>query len=234
MKKLLILLLAAVMLLLCACGDTAPEGAVPTVLNTAEYVLYTNIFYNRTGDNYLGNTFVKVGTFAVIEDKYSGCTRYYVWGYNDNTKCCDWQWEFVPSDLSSLPARGSLVTVKGTFGKSEAALDGYWLENATVNVKTPYDAPECDMLLTTMSDTLERVQLLNMQAFKEDFEGKTVFAYGRIASLDAIEDPYYNGSWSQSVSYGGEMPPIGTMVTVLGAYRDGVISDCTIEQTANY
>lgn len=234
MKKTALILIAAIMLSLCACGPVTPEGAVPTVLNTAEYVLYTNIFYNHTGDDYIGDTFVKTGTFAVIEDKYNSCKRYYVWGYNDSTKCCDWQWEFVPNDVSSLPAQGSLVSVRGTFGKSESALDGYWLENAAVTVKTPYNAPDGDMLLTTMSDTLERVQFINMQVFSDEFEGKTVLAYGRIASLDAIEDPYYNGSWSQPISCSGEVPPIGTMVTVRGTYKNGVISDCTVEQTTNY
>ncbi len=240
MKKWIALILAALLLLsLCACGskneiETADDGTMPTVLNTAEYVLYQNIFYNQTGDDYIGKSFTKEGTFTILHDSYNDCTRYYVWGYNDETKCCDWQWEFVPTSTDNLPAQGCQVEVKGTWEKNEKALDGYWMVNAEISVKKAYAPAQADMLLTTMSDTLERVQLINMQQFADQYEGKTVQCYGRIASDSAIEDPYYDGSWQQPVSASESLGAIGTLVIADGVFKGGVVSDCTLTPTSSY
>ena len=212
----------------------ASISAPPTVLTPAEYVLYTNIFYNQTGDEYVGQSVTKTGTLARIEDAFNGCIRWYVWGYNDQTKCCDWQWEIVPKDTSALPAIGSLVEVTGTFAGADEALDGYWIEQAEVREKTAYDTPAADCVMTAMSDTLERVQLLNMQHFSERFEGRAVLAYGRIAGPGEIQDPYYDGSWTQKFSSDDELPPIGTVVILRGTWRGGVIEDCAIVPTQEY
>ena len=220
--------------------DTAPlavsdaPAAPPTVLIPAEYVLYTNIFYNKTGDDYVGQTFQKTGTLARIEDAFNGCIRWYVWGYNDQTKCCDWQWEIVPKDVDALPEIGSLVEVSGTFDKSENALDGYWIDGAEVSVKTAYTPPAADNLLTVMSDTLERVQIYNMQYYPDQFQDRRVLAYGRISAPGVLEDPYYDGSWTQKFSSGDELPAIGTIVILKGTFRDGVIDDCSILPTDEY
>ena len=85
-----------------------------------------------------------------------------------------------------------------------------------------------------MSDTLERVQLLNMQHFSDQFEGRTVLAYGRIAGPGEIQDPYYDGSWTQKFSSDDELPPIGTVVILRGTWRGGVIEDCAIVPTQEY
>lgn len=225
-------------------ADTAPLApspeesdafsAPPTVLTPPEYVLYTNIFYNKTGDDYVGQTFTKTGTLARIEDAFNGRTRWYVWGYNDQTKCCDWQWEIVPKDEAALPEIGSLVEATGTFTASESALDGYWITDAEVSVQTPYTAPEADLVLTAMSDTLERVQLLNMQYYPENFEGKTVWAYGRISAPGVLEDPYYDGSWTQHFASDDELPAIGTIVILRGTWHDGVIDEASITVTKDY
>ena len=209
-------------------------SAPPTVLIPAEYVLYTNIFYNKTGDDYVGQAFQKTGTLARIEDAFNGCIRWYVWGYNDQTKCCDWQWEIVPKDDKDLPEIGSLVEVTGTFSASENALDGYWIEDAEVSVKTAYAPPKADNLLTVMSDTLERVQIYNMQYYPDQFEDRSILAYGRIAAPGMLEDPYYDGSWTQKFNSEDELPAIGTIVILRGTYRDGVIDDCSITPTKDY
>ena len=217
-------------------APTKPDApaAPPTVLIPAEYVLYTNIFYNKTGGDYVGQTFQKTGTLARVEDAFSGCIRWYVWGYNDQTKCCDWQWEIVPKDTSALPEIGSLVEVSGTFAASENALDGYWIEDAEVSVKTAYTPPKADNLLTVMSDTLERVQIYNMQYYPDQFEGRSVQAYGRISAPGVLEDPYYDGSWTQKFNSSDELPAIGTIVILKGTYHDGVIDECTITPTEDY
>ena len=151
MKRVFLVAVCACLILsLCACGKSSPPtvltpppeesdafSAPPTVLTPPEYVLYTNIFYNNTGDDYVGQTFTKTGTLARIEDAFNGRTRWYVWGYNDQTKCCDWQWEIVPKDEAALPEIGSLVEATGTFTASESALDGYWITDAEVSVQTP-------------------------------------------------------------------------------------------------
>lgn len=233
MKRLIPVFLI-VALLLCACGKKTGGGEMPTMLNTAEYVLYQNIFYNEAAGDYVGEKQTKTGTFTVLNDSYNGCTRYYVWGYNDATKCCDWQWEFVPADAASLPAPGSLVDVTGTFAGSEEALDGYWLENAEVKVKTAFEGPACELPLYTMDDTLERVQILNISAFPENYEGKTIRAYGRIASPTTFEDPYYDGSWNAPFESGDKLPAIGTIVLLDGVCKGGTIAECTLTETSDY
>ena len=126
MKKRIIILLA-LCLLLCACQkqDGAPESAdkLPTVISQAEYVEYQNLFFNKQADAFVGQHVTKTGTLVLLEDNWANVTRYYVWGYYDQTKCCDWQWEFVPKDPADLPPAGSLVEMTGTLEHDEAALD---------------------------------------------------------------------------------------------------------------
>lgn len=233
MKKLIPVLLILA-LLLCACAKKADNGAMPTVLNTAEYVLYQNIFFNDAAKDYVGEKQTKTGTFTSLQDSYNGCTRYYVWGYNDATKCCDWQWEFVPADAASLPAPGSLVAVTGTFAGSDDALDGYWLEDAEVKVKQAFEGAACELPLYTMDDTLERVQIYNIAAFPEEYEGMTIRAYGRVAAPDTFEDPYYDGSWSFPFDSSDTLPPIGTIVLLDGVCRAGTIAECGLTETTDY
>ena len=208
--------------------------APPTVLTPSEYVLYTNIFYNETGGDYVGQTFTKTGTLARVEDAYNGCIRWYVWGYNDQTKCCDWQWEIVPRDPQTLPDVGTMVNVSGTFAASTDALDGYWIEDAEVNEEVAYEAPSVDYALTSMSNTLERVQILNMQNRPDQFENRSILAYGRIAGPGEIQDPYYDGSWTQKFDSEDELPAIGTVVVLRGTWHDGVIEQCTVTPTKEY
>ncbi len=216
---------------LSACSKSKPDEEVPYILDPTEYVLYQNIFYNGTGDQYTGKTMTKTGAFAMLKDSYNQTFRYYVWGYNDETKCCDWQWEFVPSDPDNLPVPGSIIEMSGTFAQSDMALDGYWYEDATVKVKNEREKSEWDLDLTTMSDTLERVQLANVSGFPADFNGQSVSAYGRILSPTSLQDPYYDGSWQQGFASDEPIPAIGTMVIASGVFQDGVISDCSIAST---
>lgn len=238
LKKVMVLCMTVVLTAgLAACGGSKKaetSATLPYVLNPTEYVLYQNIFYNGTGDKYVGNTVTKTGVFTTLQDSYSQKTRYYVWGYNDQTKCCDWQWEFVPSDTENLPKSGSLIEMKGTFAADDGALDGYWYENASVNVKTAYEGPECDIDMTSMSDTLERVQLINMNNFSSEYNGKTVYAYGRISTPTSIEDPYYDGSWQQDFSSEDTIPAIGTMVVANGVFNNGVITECSLTTTQQF
>lgn len=230
------LLLCAV-LLLSACGEkkeAAPlatsTGKVPTVINAAEYTLYQNIFFNNYGPQYDGKQVSKRGIFTTIQDAYNGVTRYYVWGYLDQTLCCDWQWELKLDDPSGLPANGSLIDVTGTFASNEEALDGYWIKDAKVSTLTAYTGAQADVNMTTMSDTLERVQVLNYQMFPDQFEGKSVFAFGAISDTENIEDPYYgSASWVTGFASSDTIPAIGTYVVLRGVLNGGVISEAKIE-----
>ena len=249
MKKLLSLLLTLLTLLsLAACaGDKTPAetagtenagqksaDALPTVLNQGEYVLYQNVFFNDMAGDYLGKTLTKEGTFTRLYDAFSQKTRYYVWGYMDATKCCDWQWEFVPKDPDSLPANGSLVKMTGVFARDEAALDKLWLTDAAVELETAYTGPDCDVDMSAMSATLERVQLLNMQYKPEAFEGQSLCLYGRILSPGTIQHPYYDNAWTQAYAAQGESPAIGTMVLLSGTWKQGQVAEAALKGTSDY
>lgn len=238
MKKLrMALALALTALLLSGCGGTeagadkkaaGKTDKVPEVLNQTEYLLYENIFFNDYGPQYEGKETSKRGVFAIIQDAYNHRTRYYVWGYLDNTKCCDWQWEIVPKDEAALPPPGSLVTVKGVFRADEAALDGYWITDAAVETETEYTGAQEEINMLAMSCTLERVQMSNILYQSEAFEGKPFIAYGRIAGAGLLEDPYYNGSWQIPFSPSADAPAIGTMVSLRGRVKEAALSDCAL------
>ena len=129
MKKVFsLLLIFAVIFSLAACAaDKTADTGNPTAdalmadgeLNTGmkekfdqmEYSAYVDLFYNGNGASYEGKSFTKDGTFAILHDAFSDVTRYYVWGYADNTKCCDYQWEIVLPEGTEIPEPGSYVKV---------------------------------------------------------------------------------------------------------------------------
>jgi hypothetical protein len=229
--------------LLTGCGQTAdtpaqtPQpsgGAMPTVVNTTEYVLYQNIFYNDQKSDYAGQSTVKEGTFTTLYDAFNDVTRYYVWGYNDQTKCCDWQWELKVEDDSDLPMNGSLVKVTGVYEENEAALDKLWLIDPEITVEKAFAGRDFDIDMQSMDATLERVQTANIVRHAEAFEGKTVCGYGRIQDENTLQDPYYNESWSIGIFGDFELPAFGTLVLVSGTVHDGNIYDCTIVSNTQY
>ena len=241
MKKLVALLLCLLALLgLAACQEETPAGesdAMPTVLDQGEYVLYQNIFFNDQADSCLGKTLTKKGTLTRVYDAFSQKTRYYVWGYMDATKCCDWQWEFVPAQPEQLPPSGSLVEMTGTLTRDEAALDKLWFTGASVKLVTAFrPAGDCEVDMTTMDATLERVQLQNMQYKPEQFQGKTLRLYGRVLNPSTIQHPYYDNAWTQSFTApaDAEIPAIGTMVILTGSWQDDTVQAARVEGTPNY
>ena len=222
------ILAAAVVCGCCGCAASGlqdqPAGKSDErqeVFSQEEYVLYQNIFYNGYGADYDGKPAVKEGVFAIISDAYNNRQRYYVWGYYDQTRCCDWQWEFVPQPGEELPPVGSLVKVTGTFVSDTDALDGYWIKDAHTELKTEYSGSAAEINMYCMSCTLERVQIYNIMYRSEAFADKEFSGYARIASLDKLEDPYYNGSWQIEFSWDGAIPAIGTLVEITGLTRDG-------------
>ncbi|MGN1349316.1 MAG: hypothetical protein ACI4VI_10265 [Acutalibacteraceae bacterium] len=245
MKRFISILLAALIALtFAACsgktentkgsvGEASPDK-MQTILTPAEYVLYQNIFYNDQGGEYVGKEVTKMGIFTCIRDEFNSMTRYYVWGYNDNTKCCDWQWEIVPENTDNLPPVGSTVNASGIFAQDDNALDGYWIENVKIEVLSEYKKSTADIDMTTMGGTLERVQIVNMQNFKDNFEGKTVAAYGRIESPTSLQHPYYDGAFSQQFETKDEVQAFGTVVIVSGVYSGGVITDAAVSPTNDY
>ena len=179
---------------------TSAVTAMPENFQPDQYVEYCDVFFNKQASSYAGKTVTKEGNFGILQDEYfGGGTRYYVWGYNDQTRCCDFQWEFVPTDVSSLPAPGSYIVVTGTTEENEAALDKFWIKDATVETKSDYPASEAyDYDLTTLSPTLARVQIINMinEKSRAAFEGKSVLVFGRALDATTIQHPYYNESWN--------------------------------------
>ena len=237
-RFLLAALLLAAVILCTACGGDSNGGGqngaptaneVPVVLSQIEYTLYQNIFANNTGSQYEGREFTKDGVFGVIYDAFNNRTRYYVWGYLDNTRCCDWQWEIKVDNPKDLPSSGSLVTVKGTFTASDDALDSYWLTNAEITAHSQYIGGSAELEMCTLSDTLERVQILNIIYRPESFEGKTFSVYGRILSANVLQDPYYDGSWQIPFVTKETVPAIGTTVRLTGTVVSGALSSTTLK-----
>ena len=244
MKRIIALVISLVLVLTFFAGCSAKEdkktekavatSKMPTVLNTTEYTLYQNIFYNDRKADYDGKAATKEGAFATVYDAYNGVERYYVWGYNDNTKCCDWQWELKIDDTKKLPSNGSLITVSGTYEVSDSALDGLWIINPEITVKTEFKARDYDIDMLAMDNTLERVQAANIVNKKESFEGKTVCCYGRVLDDKTLQDAYYDGSWTMEFSGDFELPAFGTIVLVYGTVSNGTLTGCTIEENTQY
>lgn len=239
LKIVSVLLTAVLILFTCGCGaEITSPGGNGTGENAAgidpadrletisqdEYLLYQNVFYNDYASKMDGNKVKKTGILATLHDAFNGVDRYYVWGYYDNTKCCDWQWELKLKDGVELPPDGSLITVEGTFVYDEQALDDYWIRDAKVTTKTRYTGALYDLNMFLMSDTLERVQIINVRRFPDYFKDKTYSAYGRIKTIDSIQDPYYNGSWDIPIVGQNEIPGIGTTVVLTGSVSDGKLN----------
>ena len=248
MKRVSVLLMLVCCLLLGACnariGGKAASGGkdsgssevrqsskLAAPLNQMEYVEYQNIFFQKQADSFVGQHVTKTGIFVPLEDNWAGKTRYYVWGYYDQTKCCDWQWEFVPIDTTSLPPAGSLVQMTGTLEYNEAALDKYWYRDASVSLDTEFAGETCEIDLSLMDATLERVQLLNLLHAPEQYEGKTVRLYGRVKTPGSIQHPYYDNVWSLDFVTDQNVPAIGTVVLVTGTWRNGTLTDATVAET---
>ena len=219
---------------MCASGcdggePSGPLNDVPRLLSPMEYTLYLNIFYNGEASGYVDNEYTKDGVFGILKDSYTGIDRYYVWGYSDETLCCDWQWEFVPEDGEELPKPGSHVKVNGTLKASETALDGYWLEDARVELVEEFVGGFGDVDMTTLSPTLTRVQLIFMCNRAQQFSGSVVRVYGRVMSGNRVQHPYYDGAWYLDVEYDGEMPSIGSYVTIMGEFLGTTSTDVRIK-----
>ncbi|MBQ8409703.1 MAG: hypothetical protein IJY39_12665 [Clostridia bacterium] len=233
MKKILCLILLCVIAVsTIACSNGEAEGkssdTVAKVLNPIEYSIYLNVFQNGEGNSYANKTYTKEGVFAILHDSYNNKTRYYVWGYSDKTLCCDWQWEFVPTSTDELPPIGSRVKVSGKFVENDSALDGYWMENAIVEVVVKYEASIGDYDTITMSPTLTRVQVVNMLNHASEYAGQSIKIYGRVMSGGKIQHPYYDGAWSLPLEYDGDLPAIGTWITVTGKFSGSSASDSKV------
>ena len=232
------LLLASVMFLSCSgCvnkpssgGTGSEEDALPKSryeeYSQQDYLLYQNIFYNNYAKDFVGTRVKKVGVFAILHDAFNDVERCYVLGYADQTKCCDWQWEFVPPTDAELPPVGSLVTVEGTFTYDEEnALDKYWITDTTLKLKKKYEEKTYEINMYVMSDTLERVQIVNVKRFPDVFENKVFVAYGRIKGLGTLQDPIFDGSWEIDFVWDGSVPNLGTTVVLTGTFSsDGKLN----------
>lgn len=190
-----------------------------------EYAAYIDLFYNDNGSSYEGKKLTKEGTFGTIYDAFGDVTRYYVWGYADNTKCCDYQWEFVLPEGAEVPEPGSYITVSGTMTADAAALDGYWLKDATLEVKEEFSSAGFDLDMTTMSPTLVRVEVINMLQFPEKFADKKVRLFGRALSENTVQHPYYNESWTMHFTKTDTVPAIGKYILIEGTYNKGNADD---------
>lgn len=241
MKRLSCILLAFCLLFcLCACeggkksAEAATTDTLPQIFDGEQYQIYQNLFFNDQKASFIGQKMTATGVFVSIRDSFNSVTRYYCWGYYDQTKCCDWQWELKLDDTSDLPANGSKVTFTGTFAEDEAALDKIWMTDVSLTVEEAYIGETCELDLCLMNSTLERVQLLNMQYFPDDYTGKIVRLYGRVYDPGTLQHPYYDGAWTQSFTASGDVPAIGTEVIVRGTYTGSTVSEASVQVTTDY
>lgn len=208
------------------------EGAVmKTELSQTEYTLYQNIFYNKQKSDYENKETTKVGTFATLYDAFNKVERYYVWGYMDNTKCCDWQWELKLDEKDEKPANGSYVQVKGKYQSSDDALDKFWIVDPKITVLEKYEDRGYDVDMCAMSDTLLYVEIQNIVNIPDYFEGKTVCGYGRIQSDSAIEDAYYDEKWSVEFETDDAIPAFGTVVVFTGTIEKTGSDDANVRSS---
>lgn len=221
MKKLVAILLILVLCLSavsCSGGNSSDADTdLLEKFDSMEYSAYVNIFFNGLGSDYENKTYTKEGIFAVVQDEFNNTSRYYVWGYADQTKCCDYQWEIVFDENAEIPVPGSFVKFTGTFVADENALDGYWFTDVSLEVTKEKAASAYDYDLTNLSPTLVRVQLINMQNFPDVFDAKTVSIYGRVYDDSTIQHPYYDDTWYLECR-GGLDGGIGKYVTVSGTF----------------
>ncbi len=211
-----------------ACDGSASQGDDASVsqsdgtsayetFDSMEYSVYVNIFYNGLGEDYENKTYTKEGIFGILQDEYNNTTRYYVWGYADQTKCCDYQWEVVLDENAQIPVPGSFVKFTGTLLADESALDGYWFTDVSLEVVNEKAKTAFDYDLTTLSPTLARVQIINMLAHPDVFDSKTVNVYARVLDADTIQHPYYDEAWELDCK--GELQgTVGNYVTVSGTF----------------
>lgn len=214
-------------------GDTS-VSIFPCVTDSAEAELYHSVFFDGNGASHENEEVKKTGTFAILQDAFNGVTRYYVWGYGDGKKGNDWQWELKVENPSSVPAVGSLIDVTGIFEKSGDALDGYWISQPSITVRTAFKGEKCDIDMSVMSATLERVQMTNILNYKDDFSGKKIAAYGRVISGNLIAHPYDDDSWQLHYKAEGEIPGENTMVRSVGVFRDGILDEAVLTEVLYY
>lgn len=210
-------------------GGVNPEASVvKNCFSEEEYNNYYDFFFVSTGDEPLNKEYTKEGVFAKIYDNFNDCERYYVWGYGHEDMSVDYQWEFLPSDPTTLPAPGSYIKMTGTLVKDTEALDAHWFKDARVEVMESYEGEKVEIDLTTLNPTLTRVQILSMVYFPTMYNSKPIKIYGRINDEGGIEHPYLENGWSLPLDYERDMPKEGSWVTVYGSYYGTYKEDCKI------
>lgn len=205
--------------------DALPGNSLDTgmkeKLSPIEYSAYVDLFYNKNIKAYEGKRFTKDGVFAILKDAYNDKDRYYVWGYADKTKCCDYQWEFVFPDGVEIPEPGSYIRVKGVMTGSEEALDKFWLTEVELKVEKEFENAGFDMDMTTMSSTLVRVQVFSLLYHSDVFDGKTVRIFGRAFGPNTIQHPYYDKAWQMDFTdpASGVLPSTGQYLLLEGVFK---------------
>ena len=125
--------------------------------------------------------------------------------------------------------KGTVVNRAGRVPVAEAELvisqKGEKIATAVSGADGKYDT-------TTMSPTLTRVQLQNFFGHPAKHNGDEITVYGRVASGNMLQHPYYDGDWMIPLEYDGKLPSIGKYVTVKGTFRGDSISEARIVVTS--
>lgn len=220
--------------------DTVLES-IPLVVSEEDWQVYSNVY--RSGDISKLNYEIKEGTgiFTTIKNNKTGKNSYYVWGYSDEDRTHDWQWELDLENYNGqIPSNGSLIHYSGTFVSSELANDYYWLTNVYLDVKrelvlkTKYDYDT-----RTMSPTLSYFQLCHVLGYIGQTEGQPICIYGRVSSLNmdgihtSVQHPYIDDFWNITIDTQINVPKIGSTIVIKGTVgADMMIHNATVKPSS--
>ena len=226
-----------------AAAQSEPKLSPETVSLGLDYVTdadesaeYQKVIVGGDSEGVKDTTVSKTGMFCILQDRFYDAERYYVWGYGDDARSTDWQWEFVPADASALPAQGSVITVTGTLKETDKALDRLRIEDAAVSVDSEYSADSAyDVDCRFMGSTLERVQVQNVSLNPADFGGKTFAVYGRSGGAASVRNLYDGAEgaiieWALEYGTAYENPEQDTPIIVTGTLdgEDAVMHDAEV------
>ena len=173
----------------------------------------------------------KQGIYTRFFDKLTQKTRHFIWGYTDETKTSDWQWEFTPENEEELPFPGSTIEITGVLTEDFEALSGYGFQDVTVRTIKKYTQRAiADIDMNTMSNTIQHLQISNILHYASDYESLVLCVRAKFGESGTLLSPDDSG-WELPYRCEGTVtaPPSGTVALVLGRLSAGTLVIKTIQ-----
>lgn len=214
---------------------------LPLVISEDNWTKYRTAYADNKVDDMMYQTIEGEGIFCTVKNNKTDKNSYYIWGYADETRINDWQWQLdLDNYQGDLPTNGSLCSFSGTFVKSASADDYYWLANLSLKTITPVQLnSQYDYDLRVMSPTLAYYQLCNVLGYPDKTVGQSICLYGRVESLNmdgihtSLQHPTLNNFWSVQFDTQENVPIIDTTIVVSGnVTSSATITNATVKQSA--